>query len=190
MSAINSTSIGEKLTALDVLSGDLARDFDEAAMKAVAGDQSAGQKAAEINQRIERLAIDKRILDRAKVRAETAEALAAAQAEAARREEHVKHARATAKALIELADKVDALVDDLMPSLAALSDAEGEIRGHLSAAKQPVDVGIVGRRGLALFAQDRIATALTGRTYDKTERRTGHWARVGWAELLDEGENV
>lgn len=188
--SVTAATISEKLSALDVLSGDLARDFDEAAMKAVAGDQSAGQKAAEINQRIERLAIDKRILDRAKVRAETAEALAAAQAEASRRKEHVRQARATAKALIDIADKVDALVDDLMPALTALSDAEGKIRSHLSSAKQPVDVGIVGRRGLALFVQDRIATIMTGRIYDKTERRTGHWARVGWAELLDEGENV
>lgn len=187
---VSSASISEKLSALDALSGDLAKDFDEAAMKAVAGDKSAGQKAAEINQRIERLAIDKRILDRAKVRVETAEAQAFAKAEADRRKEHIKQARETAQTLIELADKVDALVNDLMPALTALSDAEGKIRGHLSSAKQPVDVGIVGRRGLALFVQDRIATIMTGRIYDKTERRVGHWARVGWAELLDEGENV
>jgi hypothetical protein len=184
MAALTSSDICDKLAALDTLSGDLDHDFDTAAMEAVAGVEGAGAKALSINQRIERLAVDRAILGRALTRAQRAEADARARSDAERRQQHRDQGRLSALALIECADRVDGLVDDLVAAMADMRARWQSVRASMQAAGEPINFASVGQQDLCRHVTDRLAIVSQGVRYDATERRAGHWARVGWRDLI------
>lgn len=185
MRTITSSEIHAKIEALEALNAELGRDFDQAASDAVGGDTEASKRAAEIDHRLDRLGVDRKILSRALDRALAAEADVIAKAEVARRRRAYDAARDEAGTLVGLADRIDDQVDALLALLVEIATVEKSVRAHLYAAGRGVDAGRVGQRDLAQFPRDRIAAALSGRAYDKTERRAGYWARVGWRELLE-----
>jgi hypothetical protein len=186
----SSAAIGEKIAALDVLVGDLGEEFDHKAMEAVAGVREAGKKAAEINSRIERLAVDRRILERAKVRAVDTE-IAAAKAEAeADRQRHAANARAHAARLLEAAKRIDATTELFTAALSDLVDAEKAVRSELGRAKASPSDGIVGRNGLGILAVDRVSRVLDGRARSQGPGKTiEETALVAWGYLIEGDAN-
>ncbi|RWA97329.1 hypothetical protein [Mesorhizobium sp.] len=124
-----------KIGALDTLVADLDADFGKISIDAVAGVPQASKKAAEINQRIERLAVDRLILNRALARAQSAEAAAReAKAEAERRE-HFDIAKGHAKRLLAATRRVDAAIAELTAALPEIAAEELMVRQNLRHAR-------------------------------------------------------
>ncbi|TGQ15871.1 hypothetical protein [Mesorhizobium sp. M00.F.Ca.ET.217.01.1.1] len=163
MTAVTSSDISEKIGALDSLVRELDAEFDKAATQAVAGVDGAGKKAAYLNERIERLGVDRHILSRALTRAQAAEAAAReAKAEAARRN-HFEAARGHAARLLAAASRIDAAIAEIAAALPELSEAELSVRLSLSRADHRLPGAVVGQVGLALMSVDKLNRLADGR---------------------------
>lgn len=163
MNAPTSIEIREKIGALDILVADLDAAFGKISTDAVAGVPEAGKKAAELNQRIERLAIDRLILDRALTRAQRAEdAAREAKAEAERRE-HFDIAKGHAKRLLAATKRVDAAIAELTAVLPEIAAEELMVRQNLRHARVDLSVGPIGQMGLAVMAIDKLIRLTDGR---------------------------
>ncbi|RWO35676.1 MAG: hypothetical protein EOS08_03505 [Mesorhizobium sp.] len=164
MTETTSREISEKIAGLDRLVTSLGQEFDEVAVNAVAGVADAARKAAEINQRLERLGVDRRILSRALDRAREVEA-AAREAEAeANRQKHFDTARDHAKRLLGAAMRVDAAIAEFAAALPELSEHELAIRQRLGRAQFSLSVGVVGQMGLPVMAMDKLSRLADGRS--------------------------
>ncbi|ESX70660.1 hypothetical protein NKI54_09950 [Mesorhizobium sp. M0663] len=163
MTTITSSQILEKIGALDILVADLDAEFGKVSTDAVAGAPEAGKKAAEINQRIERLAVDRLILNRALARAQRAEAAAReAKAEAERRK-HFDAAKGHAKRLLAATKRIDAAIAEITASLPEIAAEELLIRQNLGRAQVNLSVGPIGQMGLAVMAIDKLIRLADGR---------------------------
>lgn len=187
MAGLPSSEIREKIAALDTLVLRLGEEFDSSANEAVSGDQTAGKHAAEIDQRLARLAVDRRILSRALEGAETAEAALLEAEAAATRARHRAVAVEQARALVETAGRVDTLVAGLKAALIELGQQEIAIHRALHAAREPVTNGLVGQRGIASVALARLnSTANAADPYRQTGRSVEETARSAWRTLIIE----
>lgn len=190
MKTVNSIDIGGKLAALDIALSDAEAEFDRAAAEAVAGVEGAGSEAAAANGRIERLKIERRILERAQAKAVNREAEAKAAVEAQVRAQHVSNARKAAVSLISQAELVDTLTDQLTVAVADLTRLEGEVRSSLAAARQLPDDSVVGRRGISGFALERLNALAKGTLIRLSNQRSiADIARVGWRSLLKDEDD-
>lgn len=188
MNAVTSAEITDKLAALDIALNDFEVEFDKHANEAVAGVAGAGQKASEVNSRIERLQVERRILERARVSAFKREQAEAEEVEAAARAKHLDDARLNARLLVDQADHVDRLINDLRAAMSKLQDRETAVHNDLRAARAMPDYITVGRKNLVGIALQRLSSEVDGAArYKKDDRGCGHWARVGWQFLLNVG---
>ncbi len=190
MSITSSLEIRERIDGLDALAVDLGADFDKVAMEAVAGVEGAGKKAAEINQRIERLAVDRRILSRALDRSLNAEA-AAIEAEAeAERQRHLKTAKAHAVALLDASKRADAAILSFVSVLDDIAREEAAVRHALGLARALPSDAIVGRHGLSGMALDALQRITDGRARFGGVKPVADVAAYAWASLLTRNDEV
>jgi hypothetical protein len=189
MDQATSREIGEKIAGLDRLVTSLGLEFDDVAVNAVAGVPDAARKAAEINQRLERLAVDRRILSRALDRAHEDEAAVhKAKAEADRRK-HFDTAKSHANGLLAAAGRIDAAIDAFAAALPDLSEHELAIRQHLGRAEFRLSGSVVGQMGLAVMAIYRLHRLADGRArLSGSGKSIEDIAASAWAVLLD-GKN-
>lgn len=187
MTAVTSSDISEKIGALDSLVSELGAEFDKAATQAVAGVDGAGKKAADLNQRIERLGVDRHILSRALTRAKAAEAAAReAKAEAARRN-HFEAARGHAARLLATASRIDAAIADIAAALPELSEAELSVRLSLSRAEHQLPGAVVGQVGLALMSVDKLNRLADGRArLNGPGKSIAETAAFAWSFLIND----
>ncbi|MER9450112.1 hypothetical protein [Mesorhizobium sp. M0254] len=185
MTETTSREIGEKIAGLDRLVTSLGLEFDDVAVNAVAGVPDAARKAAEINQRLERLGVDRRILSRALGRAHEAEAAAhEAKAEAAR-QDHLEAAKSHANGLLAAATRIDAAIAEFAAALPELSEHELAIRQHLGRAAFPVSGSVVGQMGLSVMAIDKLHRLADGRArLSGAGKSIAEIAASAWAILL------
>lgn len=186
MAAKTSLQISERITALDLLAADLGKSFDLAAAAAVSGDEAAGKEAAEIDGRLSRLAVDRRVLERAKAQAELEE-LAAAEVELeAVRQGHLADARSHAVALLDVAKRADAVVEAFIAVLGDIAREETELRAALSRAGALPGGSVAYQSGLAMLALDHIKRATDGRArYQEKPRSLADTCLMAWSILLD-----
>ena len=187
MAVLPSSEIREKITALDALVLGLGEEFDQSAEAAVGGDADAGKHAASIDERLSRLATDRKILERALERAEAAE-LALLEAEAtATLARHRIDAADRAHGLIETARRVDVLITDIKTALAELADQETAVHRALNAARIPATGSVVGQRGIVSIALARLnSTANASDPYRQTGRSVEETARNAWRSLIED----
>ncbi|RUU85563.1 hypothetical protein EOB59_31760, partial [Mesorhizobium sp. M7A.F.Ca.MR.176.00.0.0] len=114
MTQQTSREISEKIAGLDRLVISLGQAFDEVAVNAVAGAPDAARKAADINQRLERLAVDRRILSRALDRTQEAEAAAREAKEEVERRKHFDIAKTHARGLLTAANRIEAAIAEFI----------------------------------------------------------------------------
>ncbi|MES0016151.1 hypothetical protein [Mesorhizobium sp. M0036] len=185
MTETTSREIGEKIAGLDRLVTSLGLEFDDVAVNAVAGVPDAARKAAEINQRLERLGVDRRILSRALDRArqvEIADREAKAEAE---RQRHFDAAKDHAKRLLGAAHRVDAAIAEFAAALPELSEHELAIRQRLGRAQISLSVGVVGQMGLTVMAMDKLSRLADGRSrLSGPSKSIAEIAASAWAILL------
>lgn len=185
--AVLSSEIRDKIAALDALVLGLGAEFDQSAEDAVGGDADAGKRAASIDERLSRLATDRRILERALERAETSEAALLEAEAAATRVRHHDEAVETARALVEVAGRVDTLIAGIKAALVELSQQETAIHRALHAARAPVTYTTVGQRGIASVALARLnSTANASDPYRQTGRSVEETARNAWRTLIED----
>lgn len=187
MASPSSKEILEKIGALDALVGDLGAEFDKAASLAVAGVDGAGKKAADLNQRIERLGVDRHILSRALTRAQAAEAAAREVAAEENRRKHFDAAKGHATRLLAAASRIDAAIADLATVLPELSESELSVRLSLSRAGHHLPGAVVGQVGLALLAVDKLTKLADGRARLNGPGKTiAETASFAWSFLVGE----
>lgn len=184
-----SADLRDKIAALDVALADAESDFDRYAAEAVASVEGAGKRAAEANARIERLNVERRILERACETAARTEAEAAAAAEAEERAKALEAARQNVAKLLDRAQRVDDLIATLKALLPELDATEAAIWGGLRAARVTPPGAIVGRRGLSGHAIDCIHAFAQGReNFRHDKRSTADMATTAWDFLIHEAE--
>ncbi|RWB23895.1 MAG: hypothetical protein EOQ41_29565 [Mesorhizobium sp.] len=185
MTAITSLDILGKIGALDTLVADLDADFGKISTDAVSGIPEAGKKAAELNQRIERLAVDRLILNRALARAQRAEAAAREVKAEAERREHFDIAKGHAKRLLAATRRVDAAIAELTAALPEIAAEELLIRQNLGRAQVNLSVGAVGQMGLAVMALEKLIRLTDGRArLSGPSKSVTEIAASAWAILL------
>ncbi|RUW24656.1 MAG: hypothetical protein E5V67_07400 [Mesorhizobium sp.] len=189
MTAITSLEIGEKIDALDRLVGELGAEFDKTASEAVAGVDGAGKKAADLNQRLDRLGVDRLILSRALDRAKAKEAAAReAQAEDERRK-HFEAAKGHAARLLAAAARIDAAITEFAAALPELSASELSVRLSLSRAGHPLSGAVAGQMGLPLLAVDKLTRIADGRArLNGPSKSIAETAAFAWSFLLNDDE--
>ncbi|PBB40567.1 hypothetical protein CK222_27345 [Mesorhizobium sp. WSM3866] len=188
---VTSSEIGDKISALDILVQELGAEFDKTAGEAVAGVDGAGKKAAEINQRIERLGVDRLILSRALERARATEAAAReAQAEDVRRK-HFDAAKGHAARLLAAASRIDAAIAEFTAALPELSEAELSVRLSLSRADHRLPGAVVGQIGLALMAVDKLTRIADGRArLNAPGKSIAETVAFAWSFLVNDNEEA
>jgi len=187
--APTSAQIREKIAGLDVALADAESDFDKFAGEAVAGVDGAGKRAAEANAKIERLNVERRILERAADKAAKAEAAAAAAAEVEERAKALEAARQNVAKLLDTAQRVDDLIAALKALLPELDATEAAIWGSLRAARVTPPGAVVGRKGLSGHAIDCIHAFAQGReNFRHDKRSTADMAATAWGFLINEVE--
>ncbi|RUX33038.1 hypothetical protein EOA23_08445 [Mesorhizobium sp. M2A.F.Ca.ET.042.01.1.1] len=191
MTPVTSPEISDKIAALDILVQELGAEFDKTAGEAVAGVDGAGRKAAEINQRIERLGVDRLILSRALERARATEAAAReAKAEAARRS-HFEAARGHAARLLAAASRIDAAIAEITAALPELSEAELSVRLSLSRAQHPLTGAVIGQMGLPLMVVDKLNRLADGRArLNGPGKSIAGTAAFAWSFLVNDNEEA
>lgn len=186
MAVLPSSEIREKIAALDGLVVGLGKEFDQSAEAAVGGDADAGRRAASIDERLSRLATDRKILERALERAEAHE-LALIEAEvAATRERHRCEAMESAQHLLGTARRVDTLIADIKAALIDLADQEAFIHRALNAARSPATGSIVGQRGIVTIALARLNSTAATEPYRQTGKSVEETARNAWRSLIED----
>lgn len=187
MAVLPSSEIREKIVALDALVLGLGEEFDQSAEAAVGGDIDAGKRAASIDERLSRLATDRKILERALERAGASE-LASLEAETeAARVRHRVEAIETAHRLVESAGRIDTLIADIKAALVELSQQETAVHRALNAARIPATGSIVGQRGIVTIALARLnSTANASEPYRQTGRSVEETARSAWRSLIED----
>ncbi|TGV90033.1 hypothetical protein EN801_020470 [Mesorhizobium sp. M00.F.Ca.ET.158.01.1.1] len=191
MTAVTSSDISEKIGALDKLVGELGTEFDRAASQAVAGVDGAGKKAADLNQRIERLGVDRHILSRALTRAQAAEAAAREAVANEQRQKHFEVAKGHATRLMAAASRIDAAIAEMASALPELSECELSVRLSLSRAGHHLPGAVVGQIGLALMAIDKLTRIADGRArLNAPSKSIAETAAFAWSFLIsdDSGE--
>lgn len=187
---ISSSEIAAKLASLDAALEQVSAEFDSLSSDAVAGVEGAGSKASAAHGRIERLNVERRILERAQAKAFKREAEVKAGVEAEARAKHVDQARKTAAQLISRAELVDDLTGQLAAAVSDLARLEGQVRSSLVAARQLPDDTYIGRKGISGFALERLNALATGTLNLVSNQRTiADIARVGWRFLLNDEDN-
>lgn len=182
-----SADLRDKLAALDVALADAETDFDMYAAEVVASVDGAGKRVAEANARVERLKVERRILERACEKAARTEAEAAAAAEAEERAKALEAARQNVAKLLDRAQRVDDLIATLKALLPELDATEAAIWGGLRAARVTPPGAIVGRRGLSGHAIDCIHAFAQGRENFRHDKRgTADMAATAWSFLTNE----
>jgi len=180
-----SHSIRERIAALDLARAETEADFDRHASAAIAGDASAGKLAAEADQRLTRLATDRRILERALFRAEDTERSAAEADAAVVRLAHRANARAAADRLLDLARKIDEATAAMLPLLREIEATEREIGSSMRLAGLSLTGGIVGQSNLAVIAMDRLTLSANGKAmFASDQRPIAEIAKGAWRDLL------
>lgn len=187
---ISSSEIAAKLASLDAALEQASAEFDSLSSDAVAGVEGAGTKASAAHGRIERLNVERRILERAQAKAFKREAEVKAAVEAEARAKHVDQARKTVAKLISQAELVDDLTGQLAAAVADLDRLEGQVRSSLAAARQLPGDGVVGRKGISVFALDRLNALATGTLNRVSNPRTvADIARVAWIYLFNSDDD-
>lgn len=187
MAGLPSSEIRDKIAALDALVIGLGDEFDQSADDAVGGDVEAGKRAASIDERLTRLATDRKILERALERAEASELALQEAGTAATRTRHREEAIETVHALLETAGRVDTLVASIKTALSQLSQQETAIHRSLHAAREPTSNALVGQRGIASVAFARLsAVANASEPYRQTGRSVEETARTAWRSLIED----
>lgn len=184
-----SADLRGKIAALDVALADAESDFDLYAAEVVASVDGAGKRVAEANAKIERLKVERRILERACEKAARAEAEAAAAAEADERAAALEAARQNVAKLIDMAQRVDDLFATLKALLPELDATEAAIWDGLRAARVTPPGSIVGRRGLSGHATHFLHAFTQGReNFIHDKRSTADVAANAWGFLIHENE--
>lgn len=184
-----SADLRDKIAALDVALADAESDFDRYAAEAVASVEGAGKRAAEANARIERLNVERRILERACETVARTEAEAAAAVEAEERAKALEAARQNVAKLLDRAQRVDDLITTLKALLPELDATEAAIWGGLRAARVTPPGAVVGRKGLSGHAIDCIHAFAQGReNFRHDKRSTADVAATAWDFLVHEAE--
>ncbi|UJW75934.1 hypothetical protein [Rhizobium sp. SL42] len=187
MTSLPSTQIREKIASLDALVLGLGAEFDQSAEAAVAGNTEAGKLAASIDERLSRLATDRKILERALERAEAAEIASLEEEVTATRARHREEATERARGLVATAGRIDTLIADIKAALLELSQQETAIHKALHAARVPVTYATVGQRGIASVALARLnSTANASDPYRQTGRSVEETARNAWRSLIED----
>ncbi|RVD30179.1 hypothetical protein [Mesorhizobium sp. M4B.F.Ca.ET.017.02.2.1] len=188
---LKSGDIAEKIEGLDRLVADLGADFDRAAMDILAGVDGAGKKAAEINQKIDRLGVDRRILDRALKRAQEAEAAAREAQKEAERRKHFDAAKGHAARLLAAATRIDAAIAEFTAALPELSECELSVRLSLSRAGHHLPGAVVGQVGLALAAVDKLTRLADGRArLNGPGKSISETAAFAWSFLINDNSEA
>lgn len=182
-----SAELRDKIAALDIALADAEADFDRHAAAAVAGEDGASKRAAEVNAKIERLNVERRILERACEKAARAEAQAEAEAERDEQAKALDAARNHVATLLDTAQRVDDLIASLKALLPELDATEMAIWDSLRAARVTPPNAIVGRRGLSGHAIDCIHAFAQGRENFRHDKRgTADMAATAWSFLTSE----
>ncbi|TGV61660.1 hypothetical protein EN784_04635 [bacterium M00.F.Ca.ET.141.01.1.1] len=192
MASPSSKEILDKIGALDVLVGELGMEFDKAASQAVAGVDGAGKKAADLDQRIQRLGVDRHILSRALMRAQAAEAAAREAKARDDRRKHFNAAKGHAARLMACATRIDAAIDELASALPELSECELSVRLGLSRAGHHLSGAVAGQMGLPLLVIDKLTRLSDGRARLNGPGKTiAETAAFAWSFLInDENEEA
>ncbi|RVD11637.1 MAG: hypothetical protein E5V37_00765 [Mesorhizobium sp.] len=187
MTTVTSSDISEKIGALDALVGELGAEFDKAATQAVAGVDGAGKKAADLNQRIERLGVDRHILSRALTRAQAAEAAAREAAAEENRRKHFDAAKGHAMRLLAAASRIDAAITELASVLPELSESELSVRLSLSRAGHHLPGAVVGQMGLPLLVIEKLTKLADGRArLNGPGKSIAETAAFAWSFLIND----
>lgn len=185
--APTSAEINEKIDALDMAMADAEAEFDKLAAEAVAGVAEASKKAAEVNGRISRMHVDRRILARALAKARSQEAAAYEAEQEAERAKHMAAARENAGKLLDAAQCVDDAITALLNALDDLGRIEGETRTAVRAAGAMPNDSIIGRNNIVGHALDVLRRRQKPDARNPWSRdRVADVARVGWRFLLDD----
>jgi len=185
--SITTADIRSKLASLDIAVADAERQFDVEAADAVGNVEGAGRRAAEIDQRLDRLATDRKILERALSRAEAAERAADEAIEEARRKVHVAEARDSYARLLDAARRADNVIADLARYLEEIAGLEGDVRRSLSLAKVPLHGSNAFQGRLVSLAVQHTTRIVDGRSrYTDQPRSLASAAHAGWNEVLED----
>lgn len=186
-----SAELQQKIEGLDTALSDAEADFDRYSSEVVAGVSDAGKRVADANARIERLKVERKILDRALASARQREAEADVAALEAERAKHMAVARSNASKLLDAANSVDEAITALLAALDQLGDAEARTRASARLAGVPGSISIRGRSSLVAHAHECLKRRQSPYALRPDERdRVADIARAGWAFLLDETNEV
>ena len=173
--------IDAKLALLDATLTDTERAVDLLSLPAASGDARSIEKLAAARDRIAQLKADREILERARAAA-AAQIDQAAMAEAARlRVEAKERAIGHARRLLDLAKRVDVMVEEFRSIAATMPEIERDLWAALKEADEPVSDGTIGRRNLSGHAVNAMAAA----TLNIRPRPCSELATVGWGFLID-----
>lgn len=188
MGSVSSASIRERLASLDALVVSLGEEFDTHASDAIGGVEGAGQQAAAIDARLGRLATDRKVLERALARAETAERIAAEAETERQRQEELAAARGHVARLIEVGKRADAAVANLVAILDEIATAEAAVRGRLARAGAiPSGGAMYQTGGLVGLAIEHISCVTDGRSrYQSAPKAVADAAANAWGYLMED----
>ena len=126
---------------------------------ALSGDTAAVQLHAESNARAAQLTVDRGVPVRAMVTAREIEEKARFDEEEATRLSHLADAKAAAIQLLRTSERADALTKNCADAVTELNEAEGRVRESFRLAGGSINIGRVGRDGIANFLLRNRATA-------------------------------
>ncbi|MFC4353174.1 hypothetical protein ACFOW6_16615 [Fodinicurvata halophila] len=183
---MTSTDISKKIRAVNDELRSREAEFDTRSAEVADGVEGAGKKITEVNAEIERLKLERRILERALQKAEEAETAERVRLEAQECERHFSAAQANAKTLLQTAEKADNLLSELNVVLDELTNQEKAVWSELRLAKKPPGNTTVGRRGVADRASTLVTAMANGQfVYLHDKRGIADFVSIGWAYLLE-----
>ncbi|WP_137113640.1 hypothetical protein [Mesorhizobium sp. GR13] len=184
---ITSESIRHKIQALDVKRVELDQQFEDLSVTLLVGEAEAGPQIAEVQTQIDRLAIERKILEKGLKRAYEVEAEALEKDRAARRGGAIKKARGKAVQIVAAGKKADDLINQIKDVFEELKGLEEEIHGTLFDVRAMPTDARVGRRDLPYRLLELLNAYATGKLmFMGDQRGVEALALDAWTFLLEE----
>jgi hypothetical protein len=177
------------IKAIDETLAVLEDESIQQSLAAVRGNPSADGRLFEISQQVTREKTKRAALVKELRAIADREVAADEDAEAAERAQHLKQARENAASLISIASRADAIIGDFKAVIGELGAAEKAVWNSLRAAKASMNDVVIGRRGVAGHAADRMGEMLRGedRFINRKLRDISDFVSIGWADFVSEG---
>lgn len=184
---ITSAEIRTKMQTLDDSVVDLEIQFENLSVALLVGDTDAGQQLADVQQQLDRLGVERKILAAGLTRAYQAEKEAREKEIAARRGSVVKAVRSKIEKLFAECEELDQMRSQYLAKVEAVRQLEGESTSDLRSVRAMPEGSIIGRHGLGDLALSRLSAEGAGTLIFLSDQRgVAEVARKGWEFLFEE----